>query len=61
MSSEHIHIYKEGWRAHLRLVLFMLPGVVFILVLLLFLSFSSYQTQKAANSANPVQVLGTNR
>ena len=42
MDSQQIHLYKEGWQAQLRLVLFMLPGVVFILILLLYLKFSAF-------------------
>lgn len=61
MSEELIHLFRESHLTRARLVLFMIPGLVFLIVLVLYLSLSSYKTQKAVSNSAPLQVLGTNK
>ena len=57
--EENIHVFKHNNFQNFRFFVLMLPGLVFMIVLILFLKFSSYETAQGLSAPEGTQVLGT--
>lgn len=59
--EETIHMFKGKNFDIKKLFLLMIPGFVFLLVLTIFISITSYQRNKAAHTSISTQVLGSEK
>mgnify|MGYP007051592107 CR=1 FL=1 len=60
MNNKLIHLINSKDN-NIKFIVVLLPGIIFILVLIIFLSISSHRPKIAATTTSNLNVLGTNK